>query len=127
MERLNLPSLTLAGVCVIMIIAGQTLLKLAVTKSGGISVLELGPIGLLQKFFSVPYIFVGFGLYAISGILWLQVLSKLDFSVAFPLASSTYVGTLLVGRLLFNEPVNFYRVLGVVLICSGVVFVIRSQ
>ena len=102
-------------------------MKLAVVRSGGMPVLEIGLAGLMRKFMSVPYIFASFMLYAVSAILWLEVLSKLDFSVAFPMVSLTYVGTLFVGRFVFNEPVNLYRIFGVLLICSGVFFVIRSQ
>jgi len=81
----------------------------------------------VPKFVSVPYILIGFALYGVSAILWLDVLSKLDFSVAFPMVSITYIGTLVVGRFIFNEQVNMFRILGVLLICSGVFFVIRSQ
>jgi drug/metabolite transporter (DMT)-like permease len=90
-------------------------------------VLEIGLAGLFRKCVSVPYIFIGFGIYGVSAILWLQVLSKLDISVAFPMVSTTYIGTLFVGRFIFDEPVNLFRVIGVLLICSGVCFVIRSQ
>jgi len=127
MYRLNLHALMLAVICILLVIGGQTLLKLAVVRSGGMPVLEIGIAGLFHKFMAVPYIFVGFALYGVSAILWLQVLSKLDFSVAFPMVSLTYIATLFVGRFLFNEPVNLSRVIGVLLICSGVFFVIRSQ
>lgn len=127
MHRLNLHALGLAAICILLAVAGQTLLKVAVMRSGGIPVLEIGLAGLVRKFMGVPYILVGFALYGVSAILWLEVLSKLDLSVAFPMVSVTYIGTLFVGRFLFNEPVNIYRVMGVLLICSGVLFVIRSQ
>lgn len=119
--------LMLAAICILMAIAAQTILKLAIVRSGGIPVLEIGIAGLFRKFMAAPYILVGFGLYGASSILWLEVLSKLDISVAFPMVSLTYIVTLFVGRFLFNEPVNLCRVVGVLLICSGVFFVIQSQ
>jgi len=127
MDRLNQSALLLAAICIVLVIAGQTLLKLAIVRSGGMPVLEIGLAGLFRKCVSVPYIFIGFGIYGVSAILWLQVLSKLDISVAFPMVSTTYIGTLFVGRFIFDEPVNLFRVIGVLLICSGVCFVIRSQ
>ncbi len=127
MNRWNLQALLLAGICILLGLGGQTLLKLAIVRSGGMSILEIGIGGLLRKFMETPYIVLGFALYGVSSILWLQVLSKLDISVAFPLVSVTYVATLFVGRFLFNEPVNLSRIFGVLLICSGVFFVIRSQ
>jgi multidrug transporter EmrE-like cation transporter len=127
MYRWNLQALLLAAICILLGLGGQTLLKLAIVRSGGMSILEIGIGGLLRKFMEAPYIVLGFALYGVSSILWLQVLSKLDISVALPLVSVTYVATLFVGRFLFNEPVNLSRIFGVLLICSGVFFVIRSQ
>ncbi len=127
MHKLNLHALVLAVICILMVIVGQTLMKLAIVRSGGMPVLEIGIGGLVRKFVDVPYILIAFALYGVSSILWLDVLSKIDFSVAFPMVSITYIGTLVVGRFIFNEPVNLARVVGVMLICSGVFFVIRSQ
>jgi drug/metabolite transporter (DMT)-like permease len=127
MVRINLHALVVALICILLAVGAQTLMKLAIVRSGGMPVLEIGIAGLIRKFMSVPYIFVSFGLYALSAVLWLEVLSKLDLSVAFPMVSLTYVATLFVGRFLFDEPVSLYRVFGVLLICSGVFFVIRSQ
>ncbi len=127
MHRLNLHALMLAAICILLAIGAQTLLKLAIVRSGGMPVLEIGIAGLFRKCVAVPYIFIGFGLYGVSAILWLEVLSKLDISEAFPLVSVTYVATLFIGRFLFYEPVNLSRIFGVLLICSGVFFVIRSQ
>jgi len=59
-------------------------------------------------------------------ILWLDVLSKLDFSLAFPMVGFTYVLTLLIGRFFFGEPVGWERMLGVGLIVFGILFLIRS-
>ncbi len=127
MQRLNPQSFGLALICILLAVIGQTLLKLAIVRSGGMPVLDLGIGGLLRKCIEVPYIFLGFGAYGVSAILWLEVLTELDFSVAFPLVSISYVLALFVGRYLFGENVNSCRILGVLLICSGVFFVIRSQ
>jgi drug/metabolite transporter (DMT)-like permease len=127
MDRMNLQALTVAAICILLAVGAQTLLKLAIVRSGGMPVLEIGIAGLVRKFLAVPYIFLAFGLYGLSAVLWLQVLTKVDFSVAFPMVSMTYVGTLFIGRFVFNEPVNLFRIVGVLLICSGVLFVIRSQ
>jgi drug/metabolite transporter (DMT)-like permease len=127
MYRINLQALAVAAICIVLAVGAQTLLKLAIVRSGGMPVLEIGVGGLVRKFLAVPYIFLAFGLYGLSAILWLEVLTKVDFSVAFPMVSMTYVGTLFIGRFVFNEPVNLYRIVGVLLICSGVFFVIRSQ
>lgn len=127
MAKLNPQALGLALVCILLGVVGQTLMKLAIVRSGGMPVLEIGLGGVIHKCLEVPYILLGFGAYGVSAILWLEVLSDLDFSVAFPLVSISYVLALFIGRFLFDENVNVCRILGVALICSGVFFVIRSQ
>jgi drug/metabolite transporter (DMT)-like permease len=115
----------LLGLVAIMLLsAGQTALKAGLNAIGGVSLAD-GPIGFL-KLFQTPWVIVGFACYGLSSILWLDVLSKLDFSLAFPMVGLTYVFTLLIGRFFFGETVGWERMLGVGLILCGVFFLIRS-
>ena len=111
-------------VAIILLSAGQTALKAGLNAIGGISLAD-GPMGFL-KLFQTPWVIVGFACYGLSSILWLDVLSKLDFSLAFPMVGLTYVFTLLIGRFFFGETVGWERMLGVSLILCGVFFLIRS-
>jgi hypothetical protein len=52
MDRLNLPALALAVVCISLVVVGHTLMKLAIVRSGGMPVLEIGLAGLVRKFMS---------------------------------------------------------------------------
>jgi len=107
-------------------VAGQTLLKVGLLRIGGTSFLS-GPLRQnVAKLFATPYIVLGFVVYGISAILWLDVLSRLDFSVAFPLVSLTYLFALIIGSVLFHEQVGWSRITGVFLICGGLVFIVRS-
>jgi len=56
----------------------------------------------------------------------MEVLSKLDFSLAFPMVSSTYVFNLLIGRFFFHETFGWDRLLGIGLILFGIFYVARS-
>lgn len=115
----------LLGLVAIMLLsAGQTSMKAGLNAIGGVS-LAGGPLTFL-KLFQTPWVIVGFICYGVSSILWLDVLSKLDFSLAFPMVGLTYVFTLLIGRFFFGEAVGWERVLGVGLILCGVFFLIRS-
>jgi drug/metabolite transporter (DMT)-like permease len=120
-------TLVVAVFCIVLLVAGQTLLKVGLLRIGGTSFMS-GP--LLQnvgKLFSTPYIVFGFAVYGVSAILWLDVLSRLDFSVAFPLVSLTYVFALIIGSVLFHEQVGLSRITGVCLICGGLVFIVKSM
>lgn len=111
-------------VAIMLLSAGQTSLKFGLNVIGGVSLSE-GLAGLF-KLIQTPWVVVGFGLYGLSSVLWLDVLSKLDFSLAFPMVGLTYVFTLLIGRFFFGEPVGWERTLGVAFILCGIFFLVRS-
>ena len=72
-----------------------------------------------------PYILVGFFLYGFSAIVWLAVLARWDVSKAYPLVGLGIVLTLIIGAFI-GEQVSYYRIIGVLLICSGIFFVSQS-
>ena len=111
-------------VAIILLSAGQASMKAGLNTIGGVSLAE-GPLSFL-KLFQTPWVIVGFVCYGLSSVLWLDVLSKLDFSLAFPMVGLTYVFTLLIGRFFFGETVGWERIVGVMLILAGVSFLIRS-
>jgi drug/metabolite transporter (DMT)-like permease len=115
-----------ALVAIVLLVGGQTLLKLGLNDVGGVSLFAGDPIGSLLGLFRTPWIILGFACYGISAVLWLDVLSKLDFSLAFPMVSLTYVFSLVIGHFIFHETVGLDRVVGVLLIVSGLFFVVRS-
>ena len=119
-------TLLIALVAILLLVCGQTLLKLGLNDIGGISLFDGNPVGSLLSLLGTPWILLGFVLYGVSAVLWLDVLSKLDFSMAFPMVSLTYVFSLIIGRFVFHETVGPERILGVLLILGGLFFVIRS-
>jgi drug/metabolite transporter (DMT)-like permease len=117
-------TVVLALVAIMLLSAGQTSLKYGLNVIGGVSLSD-GVAGFL-KLLQTPWVIVGFLCYGLSSILWLDVLSKLEFSLAFPLVGLTYVFTLLIGRFFFGEILGWERILGVAFILMGVFFLVRS-
>jgi drug/metabolite transporter (DMT)-like permease len=117
-------TILLGLVAIVLLSAGQTAMKGGLNQIGGYRLAD-GFTGLL-RLFRTPWLIVGFVLYGLSSILWLEVLSKLDFSLAFPLVSLTYVFTLLIGRYVFHEAIGWERMVGVGLILSGIFFLVKS-
>jgi len=111
-------------VSIMLLSAGQTSIKFGLNSIGGVNLAD-GVMGLF-RIFQTPWVIAGFFFYGVSSILWLDVLSKLDFSLAFPMVGLTYVFTLLIGRFFFGEPVGWERTLGVAFILTGLFFLIRS-
>ena len=76
------------------------------------------------KLVATPWVIVGFVCFGFSSVLWMEVLSKLDFSLAFPMVGSVF--NLLIGRFFFHETFGWDRLLGVGLILFGIFCVARS-
>jgi multidrug transporter EmrE-like cation transporter len=85
------------------------------------------PYGLntLVAVFSNLQVLLGFFLYGMGAIVWLGVLAKWDVSKAYPIVGLGFVLTVLVGFVL-GEQVSLMRVIGVAVICLGVVLVAQS-
>jgi len=123
-EKPMFGTLLLGLVSIMLLSAGQTSIKAGLNSIDGIS-LANGPLELL-KLFDTPWVIVGLGCYGLSAVLWMDVLSKLDFSLAFPMVSLTYLFTLLIGKFFFQETVGIERIVGVVFILVGIFFLVRS-
>jgi multidrug transporter EmrE-like cation transporter len=74
---------------------------------------------------SDKYVFIGFLLYGLGAVAWLGVLSKWDVSKAYPLVGLGFVFTVAIGFLI-GEHVSLVRLMGVALICIGVLVVSLS-
>ncbi|WP_038541916.1 MULTISPECIES: EamA family transporter [Neobacillus] len=68
------------------------------------------------------FLMIGGVLYLISSIINIYLLKKLPYTIVFPLTSVTYFWTILLSRLLLNEKITNKKLLGVVLILIGCIF-----
>lgn len=70
-----------------------------------------------------PWLWLGIAIYGIELVVWLNLLSRVPLSLAYPLGSLNFCGVLLASRFLLGEPVSPRRWLGAALITLGVVVV----
>jgi drug/metabolite transporter (DMT)-like permease len=117
-------TILLGIVAIVFLSIGQTSLKSGLNQIGGFRLAS--GVSDFVKLFNTPWVIVGFVCYGLSCILWMEVLSKLDFSLAFPMVGSVYVFNLLIGRFFFHEMFGWDRLLGVGLILLGILFLVRS-
>lgn len=101
---------------------GQLVLKHGIGKIGG---LHGGPgiAGMLAgavKAIFTPYVFLGFAFYGLSSLLWLNVLSQVKLSTAYPMIAVGYVLVVILSAVFLREKVNPITVAGLVFICLGV-------
>ena len=102
---------------------GQYFLKLGVnkisSKLGGTFNLRI----LVEELLRNVNLWIGLLSYGISMVLWLYVLSQFELSKAYPLASLGYVVTMFLGIYLLGEPLNIFKIIGLILIVCGVIFI----
>ena len=119
-------NLLLVLLSVILVVCGQLLLKYGMLKMGSIELNLKQLYMLLGKAVTSPSIICGLGLYFISSLVWLVVISREELSFVQPLTALVYVFIVFFSWLLFKEDVGLIRILGVLAIGVGVVLVARS-
>lgn len=85
-------------------------------------------VGIIPKYKSllmVPYFWGGLICYGLSLLFWLDALSKMELSRAYPLVSLGYIASLLLGYFFLEESITLNKVIGILLIMSGVVFIAK--
>ncbi|WP_165926522.1 EamA family transporter [Acetobacter fabarum] len=68
----------------------------------------------------------GMFFYIISIGAWMAVLGKVEVSLAYPLLSIGYLIAALIGYLFLGEHVNGMRMVGIFVICAGIIVISRS-
>ena len=108
--------------------AAQLLLKLATKPLSHISVFNVdtfcSSVAILLR--SVPF-WSGMLCYAASVCVWVAALSKAPVSTAYPMLSLGYVVVAAVSVAWLGEALTPAKILGIALICTGVVLVSRSS
>lgn len=99
------------------LVVSQVFLKIGLKK---VDYLKISSINFFKIFFIYQFwltiLFIG-----LAGIIWIYVLKKFDFSLAYPMISISYIFALLVSVLIFNESIPFTRYFGVAIIIIGIV------
>jgi len=107
--------------------AAQLLLKTATR-----SLVSLGPFGAqtLPQYVLVlahnPPFWAGMTCYALSVCVWIAALTKAPVSTAYPMLSLGYVVVALAAWASLGETLNTAKIVGIVLICAGVILVSRN-
>jgi len=116
--------LVLAGV--LLNAAAQLLLKAGTNGIGTFAFTadNLVPVGI--KVASNPFIVSGLGCYAVSVVVWIMALSRVEVSLAYPMLSIGYVVNAVAAWYLFGEALTAQRMIGIGTIIIGVFLVARS-
>ena len=103
---------------------GQLMLKSAMNEIGHIGVQELGsPGSTVARAAREPRLWTGLGLFGVSAVFWLVVLSRIPLSVAYPSVGMSYVFVVLFSRLWLHEHVPPLRWVGAGIVVVGIVII----
>ena len=117
-------SFVLVVISVSLSTGGHFLLKSAMDRVGRIGTAQVTAFGdTIARAAKEPRLWIGLFLFGLSAVFWLVVLSRVSLSIAYPFASLSYVGIVLLERYVMNEPVPPLRWAGVAIISAGIVLV----
>jgi multidrug transporter EmrE-like cation transporter len=123
---MNLLSFILVLAGVLLNAAAQLLLKAGTNGIGAFAFTadNLVPVGI--KIASNPFILSGLGCYAVSVMVWIMALSRVEVSLAYPMLSIGYVVNAVAAWYLFGEALTAQRMIGIGTIIVGVFLMARS-
>ena len=85
-------------------------------KMGAGTLSHSSPLAMLTS----PPLFAGYALYGISTILLVVALRDAELSLLYPIIALTYVWVAGLSVVVFHEPLNFFKVVGITTIVLGV-------
>lgn len=117
-------SVGLLVVSVCFAVAGQFTLKVAMNEVGRIGAQEIAAVGdTIGRAAREPRLYLGLGLFGISAVFWLVVLSRVDLSIAYPFVGLSYIVVVAFARLFLHEQVTVLRWLGVTVVAIGIALI----
>jgi multidrug transporter EmrE-like cation transporter len=93
-------------------IAGQVLLKYAAN----------GSTTIISQFLN-PLTIVGLAVYLFAALCYILALKKIPVSIAFPSVAASYAIVAVLAHILWDEPLGWPQMAGIVLIGSGVLLI----
>lgn len=106
--------------------SAQLLLKAGTNAVGRFEFAAANIVPMATRIAFEPHILAGVACYAVSLVVWIMGLSRVEVSVAYPLLSLGYVINAVGAAVLFGEAVGAMRIAGIAFIIVGVCLIARS-
>jgi len=112
---------------ILLTVYGQLVLKWRIVQYGSLPDLFLDKLRFLLRLLLDPFILSGFVAAFGASLFWMAAMTKLDVSFAYPFMSAAFLLVLLFSVIFFNEPLTWHKVVGLLLITSGIVISSQSR
>jgi multidrug transporter EmrE-like cation transporter len=104
----------------------QLALKASVNETGIIHFDMQSLVSSAGSLLTSLWLWVGLTCYAVSVVVWILALSRVDVSIAYPMLSVGYIVNAIAASQLFNEPLGLGKAIGIGVIILGVYILARS-
>lgn len=105
---------------------GQIILKWKIREVGPLPEITVDKIIFLIKLLLNPWILSGFLSAFVASLFWMAAMTKFDISYAYPYMSGAFVLVFVFSIFLFNEPVSWQKIIGLILIVAGILVTSKS-
>lgn len=108
-------------ITVFLTVYGQIVIKWQVLAAGALPTATPERISFLAKLMLNPWVISGLLAGLLAAVSWMAAMTKLELSHAYPFMSLAFIGVLVASALVFHEPVNAWKIGGLVLITLGII------
>ncbi|MCG9650474.1 EamA family transporter [Vibrio brasiliensis] len=109
------------GLTIFFTVYGQLILKWRVGKYGPIPSDTLEKLKYLFTVVIDPFIISGFVAAFLASLAWIGAMTKFELSFSYPFMSLNFVLVFVLSYWLFDETLNWYKVIGLLLIIAGTI------
>jgi multidrug transporter EmrE-like cation transporter len=114
------------GMTLVGTVAGQLVLKYAVTQHGEIPRGLAGAAGFIGRTLLDPLVILSLVLAFGAALTWIAAVSRLSLSTAYPFMSLAFVGTALFSALMLGESISVLRWAGIGVVVAGLILVAKG-
>ena len=104
----------------------QLIMRWQVTQAGALPTDLMGKGLCVGRLFLNPWVISSIVATLFAGIAWMLTMTRFEISYAYPWVSLNFVLMLFFGVFLFNESFNSMKMLGALLVISGIVTIARN-
>ena len=104
-------------------VSGEVLLKLGMNEVRQAVGAFSPSVPVLVRTFTEWRVVVGFALIFSGALFWLGVISRADFSFAYPLLALSYIVAMIPARFVLHEDITLNRILGAIIVVFGAIVI----
>jgi len=107
-------------ITIILTVYGQLVVKWQVSLAGAFPGSSWEKTLFLAKLLINPWVMSAMAAALLAGLAWMAAMTKLNLSYAYPFMGLTFILVLILSGVFFDEPMNWQKTVGVLLIMGGV-------